>query len=157
MVIVVAIVGILAALVIPSFTRSNDLADMRAASRKLMGTLVRARTLASSGKNENYPGWLPTDRTAQAGLFLTTTDFRLFVDRNNVTDGDEIILEVVDFTEAGSNYAANVLIQAPPAEIRFQRNGTLTTTTNQDIVLEDQGSGLRQTIRLTYGGSVRLF
>src|SRR5687768_8583950 len=111
--IVVAIVAVVAAIAIPSLTKNNSLADMRTSVRRMRGQLARARTLASTGKNENYAGWLATDRTVQAGILITgPTSYQVFVDRDNVTDGDEIVLKVVNFANlaADADYAQQVTI-----------------------------------------------
>ena len=70
---------------------------MRAAARKVRGTVARARTLAATGKNEGYAGWNPTDRTVEAGIEIDATGYHLFVDRNSANNGDEAIIEVIDF------------------------------------------------------------
>ena len=159
MVIVVAIVGILAALVVPSFSRSKELGDLRAATRKLMGTIQRARTLAATGKNDNYPTWNPTDRVVHAGILFAPDGYQLFVDRDRIRDGDEITIEVVDFDDStASEYAPTVVVVAPPpaTEIRFAKNGTIVGGLDNTLILRDTPSGIEQTVQLSLGGSARL-
>ncbi len=157
--IVIAIVGILAALVIPNFARSREFAQLHRATRKIVGVVARARTLAATGKNENYAGWAPTDRTVQSGILITATGYQLFVDRNRILDGDEILIEVVDYATIGTiDYAQNVQLTAPApgTEIRFDKNGTLSTPSDVNVILRDAGSGVTETVRIAYGGSTKI-
>jgi Tfp pilus assembly protein FimT len=159
--IVVAIVGVIAAIAIPSLTKNNSLAEMRTQVRKMRGQVARARTLASTGKNENYAGWNPTDRTQQAGILITSaTSYQVFVDRDNVTDGDEIVLKVVNFANLSTDadYAQQLTIttNANPPEVRFRKNGTVFGNTDIDIVFTDADSGLTETIRVLYGGTTEV-
>jgi prepilin-type N-terminal cleavage/methylation domain-containing protein len=158
MMIVVAIIAVLAFIAVPNFFGSTSQAEARAAVRKFRATVARARTLAATGKNENYAGWAATDRTVEAGILIEANGYRLFVDRNRITDGNEIDIEVVDFGDLarGSNYANTLTIGPAGEEIRFQKNGTLTVNANIDVTFRDTTTGLAQTVSIAYGGSTRV-
>jgi prepilin-type N-terminal cleavage/methylation domain-containing protein len=157
MMIVVAIVGVVAIVVVPQFMRSTNLAEMRAATRKLRSTVARARTLAATGKNENYTGWNPNDRTVEAGIQIDATGYRLFVD-NDRNAGNEAVIEIVNFAPAsGPHSAPNLSITQPAAgtQIRFQKNGTLVGGANQFITIQDI-SGMQMTVAISFGGGTEV-
>ena len=77
MMIAIAIIAVLAMIAIPSLFGTTSQADQRAATRKFRGAVARARTLAATGKNDNYPGWNATDRTVEAGIFIDATGERI--------------------------------------------------------------------------------
>jgi prepilin-type N-terminal cleavage/methylation domain-containing protein len=159
MMIVIAIVGVIAAIALPNLFHNNSLAEMRASVRRMRGNIARARTLAGTGKNENYPGWAATDRTVHAGIiFQSATQYQVFVDRDTTTNGNEIILKVVNLADLSrdADYARSVTMVADQAEIRFQKNGTLNSATNVNVVFTDADSGLSETIRVLFGGTTQV-
>jgi prepilin-type N-terminal cleavage/methylation domain-containing protein len=159
MMIVVAIVGVVALVVVPQFVGSTNLAEMRAAARKVRGTVARARTLAATGKNDGYAGWNANDRTVEAGIEVLPggTGYQLFVDRDG-NAGDEAIIGIVNYAPAsGPHSAPNLTITNPAAgtQIRFLRNGTLSGGANQSITVQDV-SGAQMTIAISYGGGTEI-
>lgn len=160
MMIVVAIVGVIALVAIPNFFAGTNQADMRAATRRLRGNIAKARTLAATGKNDNYTGWAATDRTVEAGVQIDATGYRVFVDNDRIGgNGTEAVLEIVNFQDYGAEDAApqlQIVQPAPGTQIRFQKNGTLTTQNNQTIIFRDTVSGMTMSVLVAFGGSTRV-
>jgi prepilin-type N-terminal cleavage/methylation domain-containing protein len=165
MMVVVAIVVILAAFAIPAMFRATDQAKTRGAARTMLGHLAKARQLAASGRED--ASWPAGSRTIEAGVIIAATGYQIFVDRNDVTDGDEIIVEAVDWapaagfeTKVGDRAADSLVITAPPpgAEIRFRKNGTLAANppVDQTIIIRDTQSGAVEELTVSFGGSVQL-
>lgn len=145
----VALVGVLVAVSVPMVGRTMRRNELRRASRTVQASIERARGLAVSGKRSESD-WGPTDRAVSAGLRVTGPDaLELFVDRDGITDGDEVAVGTVTLPRA-------VVLQAPAvgAEVRFRQDGTLAAPSG--LVLKDVEGGSTRTITITAGGSVRV-
>lgn len=152
MVVVVAVVGIVAAIAVPGLFRMSQRSALRASANTLVSALKLARTSAASGR-ASIPGWGANDRTLEAGVrFVSDTQYLVFVDRNRITDNDEGIVRTFDLVDDYPNFR----LVGAPAEIRFQRNGMLTQPLNVDVLLRDQDTGHEYTVRATFGGRVEI-
>ncbi|MEQ9501330.1 MAG: type II secretion system protein [Deltaproteobacteria bacterium] len=150
--VVIGIVAIGAAIAMATFQRSTAKADMRSAANAMVGDFRRARSMAKTGTTP--PGaFAAGQRTVQAGIrIVSATSYSVFVDNDNVSNGSEVAVEVVDML---TKYGAGFSITAPAVgtEIRFRRNGTLDQPNNINIVMTDTHGGGQRTITVTYGGS----
>lgn len=157
MMVVVAIIGVIAAVAIPAMTQATDGAKINGAARLLLAHVAKTRQLAATGRE--HPNWAPNERTVQAGILIQPTGYLIYIDRDTTLDGDEETVEAVDYTTdaIGNARASRVRVVAPPpnTDIRFRRNGTLTTNNDVWITLRDN-AGKEERIHIFFGGTARL-
>lgn len=158
MLIVVAIIGVIAAVTIPAMTQATDGAKIHGAARMLLAHVAKVRQLAATGRDD--PSWNPGDKAVQAGLLINPTGYSIYMDKDDdPNNGNEVTLQVVDYTTdaIGNTRATRVRVVSPVpgTDIRFRRNGTLTSNNDVLVVLQDNG-GKEERIRIYYGGTARL-
>lgn len=154
-VVTVAILSILMGIAIPFLGASKQKTELRNTARKLVQNLKKAQIMARSGR-ANVPSWGANDRTAQAGVrFISSTQYAVFVDRDGLDNGggSEADVEIVDLSNSG--YPLE--FASPPVSVRFNKNGTLSTTSDVDLTIQDTSTGERRIVRVTYSGKVSLF
>lgn len=150
LVIVVVIIGLLAAIVIPSFQATKRRSELNEAVRGVEANLTRARSLAAKG--EINAAWGAGDKTVSAGVrVISATQYAVFIDRNTAVNGDEVVVSVIDLLR--NHPGSDVRISAPAvnAEVRFRSNGILTTATGVDVVLTGSNNATK-TVRVTTSG-----
>lgn len=150
MAVVVAIMAIIMAVAIPSFTRSKETRELRAVANRLVGHCRQAQSLARSGK-ANVPVWAPDTRTQMAGLrFISATQYAVFVDQDTQANGaaSEADVEVVDIASDGSPF----IFVTPPPQIRFRKNGTLPNSADLQVDIRNTATDQTKSVRITYGG-----
>lgn len=146
----VAIVGIVAATSAPYLGKIAEKGRLRSASREVMTHITEARTLARSGR-EGFAGWTDDDRVVQSGIrFVDARTYELFVDANDAADGQGEI--VIATHRVDEDYE----IRPTQSELRFRRNGTMTTHTDIDVVIAYDAIELSHRIEVTYGGRAKL-
>jgi prepilin-type N-terminal cleavage/methylation domain-containing protein len=148
--VVIALVAVFSMMAVPLFARVERRSRLRSAAREFMADLAKTRTTAASAGFPRRTGWSANDRITNTGLVVASaTTYRLFIDRDNVTDGDEITLGTVRLPDG-------VVFTAPSTghEIRFRRNGTAVGATV--IVLFDQRVDASRRVVLSAVGLARL-
>ncbi|MGF1510926.1 MAG: Tfp pilus assembly protein FimT/FimU [Myxococcota bacterium] len=165
MLIVVAIVGIVAAIAIPNYVTSRERQRISARARELTQAFQLARSEAASGRT------IAAGQIVQAGLrFNDATNFDLFVDIDNsdpvtvtrsfqwdtntspiigTSGGNQVQIEEV---------AVGPLVESPPAggQVRFRNNGTLTNPVEVRIILRDDVTRQRRLVQVSYTGQARI-
>lgn len=183
MVVVVTIVGLVAAVAIPLAARVKQRNELNDFARRTLGDLREARALGASGRIIS-PSSTPTPAPAPApcppGLtcassmsapaipandirvryggvrVASTTSYTVFADDDNIANnGGEIDLTVVDFTAKNPASTVRIISPTPGTEIRFQSNGLRSSGPNV-LILEDSASGFRKTISITAAGTAKL-
>jgi prepilin-type N-terminal cleavage/methylation domain-containing protein len=149
-VVVIAIVAIIAAVAIGMLSRGGARADLADAAREFQSRMAQARQMVATGQR-NIPSWGPTEKVVNAGIrLISNTQYAVFVDRDDTTDGDEVDMEVVDLPPE----AVRIVTPAAPAEIRLRGNGTLTGA--QVDVLIRNNDGKEKTVRVSVSGTSRI-
>lgn len=150
--VVVAILAIGAAIALTTLNRGTSKADMHAAANAMVGHFRRAQSMAKTGTTPQG-AFAPGQRTVQAGIrIVSPTNYTLFIDNDNVSNGGEVAVEVVDLVQSwGTGFS--ITAPAAPTEIRFRRNGTLDQPSNVNVVMRDAHGNTQRTITVTYGGS----
>ncbi|MEO1233412.1 MAG: GspH/FimT family pseudopilin [Myxococcota bacterium] len=146
----VAIVAVAAATALPYFGGMAARGKLRTATRELLGHVAEARTLARSGR-EGFAGWGEDDRVLQSGMRMVDTgSYEIFVDSNDTADGQgEVVVATHTVPE---NYA----LEMSQTEIRFRRNGTLSTNQDVTLTLVHSGLKLKNRIEVSFGGRMKL-
>lgn len=153
-VIALAIIAVLAAICIPLLSASQKRSRLKQAARDLGAHLGLARSLAGSGRGD--ASWQSSDRVVNGGVrLISPTQYAVFIDRNELLDGDEVDTVVVDFSARDPSSELRIVSPVAPAEIRFRANGTLLSASMVDVVVEDAGTGEQRTVRVTLGGVAR--
>lgn len=165
LVIVLAIIGVLAAVVVPSFTRVKERQELNDLARRTLVDLRQARTIGASGRTIgdgftenttpiNGPGD-PTGavRVRFGGIRIaSTTSYTVFGDNDNIANnGGERDIAAIDFTTNNRGTRVRIAEPAPGTEIRFHPNGTRASGPGT-MVLEDATTGNRKTITITAAG-----
>lgn len=171
MVVVLVIIGVLAAIGIPSFLRSRREAQLDNRTRELVSMIALAQGEAVTGRE--LTGNVPNvaGRARQAGLrFLDEDTYLVFVD-NDRDPADVEVVARVELSDAGggggglgtSDQGYEVRIQdvtvggaseAPPAgiEFRFESDATVANSDNVVINLVDPDLGRRSRIEVSVAG-----
>ena len=146
----VAIVAVAAATALPYFGDMAARGKLRTATRELLGHVSETRTLARSGR-EGFAGWAEDDRVLQSGLRLVDTGtYEIFVDSNDAADGQgEVIVATHQVPESYE-------LEMSQSEIRFRRNGTLSTSQDVTLTLVQTGLDLKNRIEVSFGGRIKL-
>ncbi len=145
-----AIFAVVAATVLPSFQTMVAKAKLRTAARELMSAVTNIRTLARSGRGD-IAGWSEEARVKEAGMRLVNAyTYEMFIDADDVPgNGNEISLKSKAFS---SRYT----ITMSQEELRFRRNGTLSTENDIIILVKDAVLKHSFNLRVTFGGRSRL-
>ena len=158
MMVAMAILVISGAVAIPYFSSLRRDRELHTQARLLVARFAKARGLAAAGQRDR--AWAPGERTINAGIrILSPTSYEVFIDRNTSSDGDEVIVEHVDFTEAARGIPLEFAdLGDDPMEIRYKANGALETPTADtiDITLRDTDSERERVVRVTYSGLAKI-
>lgn len=170
MITVIAIVGILASVAVPSFQSMRAQARWRSATQTLSGHIARTRSYALTRPDTD------TDpNNTMAGFQSWTGAVLCFASENNVDSYwiETRLPDVMDNCNGANPQAiagggVTTLEQglhitncqnAPgsPDPLRFQANGTLTTNTDRQICVTSDELGQRKNrLTVTWGGSTTL-
>ena len=148
--VVIALIAVFSMMAVPLFSRVERRSRLRSTARAFMADLAKTRSTAASAGFPTQTGWSANERVTNTGLVVaSSTSYRVFIDRDAVTDGDEITLGTVRLPDG-------VIFTAPSSghEIRFRRNGTALGAT--EIVLYDQRVDATRTVVLSGVGLARL-
>lgn len=146
--IVTAMIALVGMMSIPLFSRLQRTQQFRDSARSVGSALLVAKSMASTGKRQS--GWAANDRVTNAGVqVLSTTSYVVFVDRDSVRDGDEIVMKTV-ILPRGFTIVSPVAGQ----EIRYRANGTVPVP--QNILIRDTERNRTRTIVVAGGGAVRI-
>lgn len=152
-VITVAIVALLAAVAYPFFTNSIEKGKLNDVTKRMLAHFTKARNLAASGQTDS--SWGGGDRTITALVRIeSATGYTVYIDRDDVWDGDEVAVQVVDFTISDPGSDIRITAPAPLTVIRFRSNGTLTGGGQVDITLTDNNR--TRNLRVTVGGLTKI-
>lgn len=151
-VIAVAILGIAAAIAIPSFTGMVRRGKINSHIRGIMNDLSLAQGTARSGK-EVVAGLT----TRSAGIRIQGTDNYQVIVTDSV-DGspgaNEEILKTIAFP---SDLGIAFELSAPlPATLMFRSNGTLTNASPTRVGIRDTETNMLTTLAISVTGSVRM-
>jgi len=149
-VVVVAIVALLLAVAIPSFTRSRQNANIESEISALSGRLTRSRVLATRG--EVIDTAVPPTASRSAGLRIAANNaYVLYV--STAADGVGGTERVVEASQFPPESDLTIIEPAVGAAVRFRHNGTLVTGGPTRVVLRD-GAGRQHVLNLTLTGQV---
>lgn len=136
--IVIAIIGILSALVIAGFRAGNRASNLRFASQNLVSVFKQAQIMASSGK---IPAGESDPPPGGYGVYVDSlTSYILFADNNDSGDydgGEEVenisLPENVEFFEGGAPpnpvIGLNVVFDSPDGKMSIYLGSELTDKT----------------------------
>jgi prepilin-type N-terminal cleavage/methylation domain-containing protein len=154
-VVVIGIIGIIAAIAIPTFSRMRERDKLNDAVREMTAKVSQARSLAAS--NQRNPAWLATERSMSAGIrFLDNRSYIVFIDRDLIWDGDEATIATVSFIAKDPGTPLTIVNPAPNTEIRMQRNGVLTAGGPVMIEINDDRARATKRIQVSLSGSTRI-
>ena len=150
MVTVIAIVAVALGVAVPSVARMQARRALRSTAQDLMGRVEQARSLARS-RRTGYPGWPEDMVVKESGLrFVGGRKVEVYVDGDKQNDGaHEVVVSAAWFQP-------RIALASPVTQLRFRRNGTLTTTEDLDFVLRDRPTEQEITVSVAYGGQSRL-
>lgn len=158
MMIAMVILVVAGGIAIPYFTSLRRDRALHTQARLLVARFAKARSLAASGQRDS--SWGEGARTVNAGVrIVSSTGYELFIDRNGETDGDEVVVERVDFAEVAGGIPIEFADFGGEAiEVRYKANGALETPTQEtiDITLRDSDSERERVVRVTYSGLAKI-
>jgi prepilin-type N-terminal cleavage/methylation domain-containing protein len=149
LVVVVAMIAVLSAIAFPAFNRWLAFDQSRKVARGLLSDITRARAYAVSGQQPNMvqTRWGPSDRTLSAGVIVAAPNrYQIFLDRNNVMDGDEYTIAIVTLPDP-------LTITSPGVgqSLRFLQDGT-TGASTMHFDVTDSSSGVHRTVTVSGAG-----
>lgn len=156
---IVGIMGLLAAIAVPSFTRLQRLDRLRQVTRHMIGYLREAKGMAARGTDLNN-GVGPVRPARVSGIrFEGPNVYVLFLDEDDtVGNGNEVDLKTIDLQAQKQGTWAQI-IQPIGAEVRFRADGR----TRQDpdtgairVVISDPDIGESRTIEVSGLGHARM-
>lgn len=169
--IVLAIVGIGAAVAIPYFLAAKKKSELHQAARHALGHVRVARTVGASGKiieaptppppppGESYAIFIPPPVTARVGgiRIISPTSYAVFA----ASEADPAIrrdrdLEVVDLLAHDPSSPLQIVSPPPRTEIRFQSNGSMISGQAAEIILRDTDSLLEKRITISGSGAAHI-
>lgn len=147
---VIAIIAISASVAVPIFYSMIARARLRSTTREVIGAIAEARMVARSGR-EGMTGWDTDDRVQQAGIRLADAQtLEIFVDADEDTGNqNDIVLTTL-------NIDSHYQITMSQSELRFQRNGTLSSETDVVVIVEHSDAEMSFEIQVAYGGRSRM-
>jgi Tfp pilus assembly protein FimT len=156
---IVGIMGLLAAIAVPSFTRMQRLDRLRQVTRHMVGALREAKGMAARGTDLNN-GVGPLRPARVSGIrFDSTTVYVLFLDEDDtVGNGNEVDVRVVNLLREKADTQSQV-IQPIGAEIRFRADGRVRQDPdagNIRVVISDPAVGQSRTIEVSGLGHVSM-
>jgi len=171
LVIVLAIIGIAAAIGIPNFLRARREAQLDNRTRELVSMISRAQNEAVTARqlDGTVPGVVGPAR--QGGVrFVDDDTYVVFADNDANPDDIEVVARVelsADETGGGGLQGSDVGFQVtieqvtvggttetPPAgiELRFDRDATVVNSDNAEVRLVDQEMGRRSIVQVSVAG-----
>ena len=170
LVIVLAIIGIAAAIGIPSFLRARREAQLDNRTRELVTMIARAQSEAITGRELTGAAPGVVGEAQQAGVrFIDADTYVVFVDNDDDPTNVEIIARVELEGGGGGGIASsdasgtdvvleNVTVggatEAPPAgiEFRFRNDATVVDSENVVVRLVDQEMRKRSVVQVSVAG-----
>ena len=156
---IVGIMGLLAAIAVPSFTRMQRLDRLREVTRHMVGYLRESKGMAARGTDMN--GGVGALRPARvSGIrFESTEVYVLFLDEDDTAgNGNELDVKTINLQLQRPGSGASVL-QPIGAEIRFRADGRVRQEPNAGnirVVVADPGLGQSRTIEVSGLGHVSM-
>lgn len=146
----VCVLGTLAALAVPAYGRLRARSGVREASQRIAHHIERARALARS-RRTGVPGWGSGEVVRSAGLRVVDgTRVEVYIDSGEVErPGTQAVI-------AGLDVHGSLRIEPENHEIRFRRNGTLSTTADEWVRVVDEDYGIVADLVVYYGGQVEI-
>ena len=148
-VVVVGIIGVMAAIATPTIQGSMASGRFHASARSLLGTLRNARSLAVARRD--IGGRTPVS----IGLVVVSdTMIQVFSDIDTVDNGNEQTIETIDLRATERTGTLRLTSPAVGARVRFGRDGAASAA--QTWVLRQDNQNQTRTITLAASGFAQL-
>lgn len=160
--VVVAIIGLMGAVVIFFLGSSRTRRSVHDAARLLVGEVQRVRMAALSGRHGNNTAIGSTfDGTA---VRFQQTGFRVddeqtitfFGDVDPDTADDEVVLRVLDLEEQYRTSNIRITSPSPGDQVRFTRAGLLVPGSGGTVIFQNPESGVQATVEISLAGIARI-